>query len=95
MKCKIMRFQKLMWRNMIRSTKSKKVSVLHSRIDYRLQLAYKISQNWIQQSLHLVFRQHKNHCSSVIHKYSETLQLFLPPSTSSYLNNSLHALLKS
>jgi hypothetical protein len=28
-----MRFQKLMWRNMIRSTKSKKVSILHYSID--------------------------------------------------------------
>jgi lipoprotein signal peptidase len=33
MRCKIVRFQKLMWRNMIRSTKSKKVSVLHYSID--------------------------------------------------------------
>ena len=29
MRCKIVRFQKLMWRNMMRSTKSKKFSVLH------------------------------------------------------------------
>ena len=29
MRCKIVRFQKLMWRNMMRSTKSQKVSVLH------------------------------------------------------------------
>ena len=29
MRCKIVRFQKLMWRNMMRSTKSKKVSILH------------------------------------------------------------------
>jgi hypothetical protein len=28
-----MRFQKLMWRNMMKSTKSKKVSVLHYSID--------------------------------------------------------------
>ena len=28
-----MRFQKLMWRNMMRSTKSQKVSVLHYSID--------------------------------------------------------------
>ena len=33
MKCKIVRFQKLMWRNMIRSTKSQKTSVLHYSID--------------------------------------------------------------
>ena len=32
-RCKIVRFQKLMWRNMIRSTKSQKVSVLHYSID--------------------------------------------------------------
>ena len=29
MRYKIVRFQKLMWRNMMRSTKSQKVSVLH------------------------------------------------------------------
>ena len=28
-----MRFQKLMWRNMMRSTKSKKTSVLHYNIE--------------------------------------------------------------
>ena len=33
MKCKIVRFQKLMWHNMMRSTKSQKVSVLHYSID--------------------------------------------------------------
>ena len=33
MRCKIVRFQKLMWRNMMRSTKSQKVSVLHYNID--------------------------------------------------------------
>ena len=33
MMCKIVRFQKLMWRNMIWSTKSKKVSVLHYSIN--------------------------------------------------------------
>jgi predicted aspartyl protease len=33
MKYKIVRFQKLMWRNMIRSTKSKKISTLHYSID--------------------------------------------------------------
>ena len=30
-----MRIQKLMWRNIIRSTNSQKVSVLHYSIDYR------------------------------------------------------------
>ena len=34
MRCKIMRFQKLMWRNIMRSTKSQKASVLHYSIDY-------------------------------------------------------------
>jgi hypothetical protein len=29
MRCKIVRFQKLMWRNMMRSTKSQKALVLH------------------------------------------------------------------
>ena len=33
MRCKIMRFQKLMWRNMMRSTKSQKASVLYYSID--------------------------------------------------------------
>ena len=34
MRCKIVRFQKLMWRNMMRSTKSQKVSILYYSIDY-------------------------------------------------------------
>ena len=34
MRCKIVRFQKLMWRNIMKSTKSKKASVLHYSIDY-------------------------------------------------------------
>ena len=33
MRCKIMRIQKLMWRNIMKSTKSQKVSVLHYSID--------------------------------------------------------------
>ena len=33
MKCKIVRFQKLIWRNMMRSTKSKKISILRYSID--------------------------------------------------------------
>ena len=33
MRCKIVRFQKLMWRNMMRSTKSQKVLVLHYSIN--------------------------------------------------------------
>ena len=33
MRLKIVRFQKLMWHNMMRSTKSQKVSVLHYSID--------------------------------------------------------------
>ena len=33
MRCKIVRFQKLMWRNMMRSTKIQKVSVLYYSID--------------------------------------------------------------
>jgi hypothetical protein len=36
MRCKIERFQKFMWRNMMRSTKSQKASVLHYSIDYNL-----------------------------------------------------------
>ena len=33
MRCKIVRIQKLIWRNIKRSTNSKKVSVLHYSID--------------------------------------------------------------
>ena len=33
MRCKIVRFQKFMWRNMMRSTKNQKASVLHYSID--------------------------------------------------------------
>jgi hypothetical protein len=33
MKCKIVRFQKLMWCNMMRSTKNKKTLVLHYSTD--------------------------------------------------------------
>jgi hypothetical protein len=45
------RFQKLMWRNMMRSTKSKKVSVLHYSIDL-----YKIvEQCGICEVFYLIF----------------------------------------
>ena len=33
MRCKIVRFQKFMWHNMMRLTKSQKVSILHYNID--------------------------------------------------------------
>ena len=33
MRCKIMRTQELMWSNIMRSTKSQKVSILHYSID--------------------------------------------------------------
>ena len=33
MRCKIVRTQKLMWRNIMRSIKSKKISTLHYSID--------------------------------------------------------------
>ena len=39
MRCKIVRTQKLMWRNIMRSTKSQKVSILHYNnidIDYSI-----------------------------------------------------------
>ncbi len=42
MRCKIERFQKLMWRNMMSSTKSQKTSVLHYSIDYNLNPQTKI-----------------------------------------------------
>ena len=35
MRYKIVRFQKFMWRNMMRSTKNQKASVLHYSIDYK------------------------------------------------------------
>ncbi len=37
MRCKIVRTQKLMWRNIMRSTKSQKASILHYSIDYSRQ----------------------------------------------------------
>ena len=36
MRCKIVRFHKLMWRNMMRSTKSQKVSILYYSIDINI-----------------------------------------------------------
>ena len=35
MRCKIVRTQKFMWRNIMRSTKSQKASVLHYSIDLK------------------------------------------------------------
>jgi hypothetical protein len=40
MRCKIVRTQKLMWRNIMRSTKSKKVSVLYYSIDIYIKNNY-------------------------------------------------------
>ncbi len=34
MRCKIVRFQKFMWHNMMKSTKSQKTLVLHYSIDF-------------------------------------------------------------
>ena len=47
MRCKIVRFQKLIWHNMMRSTKSQKASVLNYNIDrYRYRFReYNIIQN--------------------------------------------------
>ena len=42
MRCKIVKFKKLMYRNIMRSTKSQKVSVLHYSIDYMLSYSYLI-----------------------------------------------------
>ena len=42
MRCKIVIFQKLMWRNMMRSTKSQKASVLHYSIDKQV-----LSNLWV------------------------------------------------
>ena len=44
MRCKIVRFQKLMWRNMIRSTKSQKASILHYSIDLMIYFQCPIRQ---------------------------------------------------
>ena len=40
MRCKIVRTQKLMWRNIIRSTKSHKASVLHYSINIDIDINY-------------------------------------------------------
>ena len=40
MRCKIVRFQKLMWRNIMKSTKSQKASVLHYSIDVPIHFIY-------------------------------------------------------
>ena len=42
MRCKIVIFQKLIWRNMMRSTKSQKASILHYSIDL---IQYNLSIN--------------------------------------------------
>ena len=42
MRCKIVRTQKLMWRNIMRSTKSQKVSILYYSID----IIYN-NKNWV------------------------------------------------
>ena len=39
MRCKIVRTQKLLWRNIIRSTKSQKASVLYYSIDIYILVA--------------------------------------------------------
>ena len=44
MRCKIVRFQKLMWCNMIRSTKSQKASVLYYSIDIKPPLKLLVTQ---------------------------------------------------
>ena len=40
MRCKIVRTQKLMWRNIIRSTKSHKASALHYSINIDIDIDY-------------------------------------------------------
>ena len=46
MRCKIVRFQKLMWRNMMRSIKSQKVSILHYSIDMEKRNSFLIKNNF-------------------------------------------------
>ena len=48
MRCKIVRFQKLIWRNMIKSTKSQKVSVLHYSINNSYSMSCKKRKTHIQ-----------------------------------------------
>ena len=53
MRCKIVRFQKLMWRNMMKSTKSKKTSVLHYSIDAYSSLSHEacVFGKWFTKKL--------------------------------------------
>ena len=49
MRCKILRFQKLIWRNMMRSTKSQKGSVLHYSINIVLFTSIKVPTHQTKQ----------------------------------------------
>ena len=44
MRCKIVRTQKLLWRNIMRSTKSQKASVLYYSIDNRFQVFFQLKK---------------------------------------------------
>ncbi len=49
-----MRFQKLMWRNMMKSTKSKKVSVLHYSIDIYIYIYNSLKNTYFVSTLQLL-----------------------------------------
>ena len=55
MRCKIVRFQKLMWHNMMRSTKNQKASILHYSIDNNNNNNKTMPTIPIALSFHLVF----------------------------------------
>jgi hypothetical protein len=62
-----MRFQKLMWRNMMRSTKSQKASVLHYSIDFPKKQNDNINQLWFTVVyLGIVWQVMQIHSSSLL-----------------------------
>jgi hypothetical protein len=65
MRCKIVRFEKLMWRNMMKSTKSQKASVLHYSIDDEFLVNYfekKIAKNFTIEIIVDDFTSSKDSC---------------------------------
>ena len=52
MRCKIIRFQKLMWRNMMKSIKSQKASVLHYSIDLpQIRVSQKACYKYVKENV--------------------------------------------
>ena len=62
MRCKIVRFQKLMWRNMMRSTKSQKASVLHYSIDLNYNLSVCPNGHSLPQKVSLLYEVVSSSC---------------------------------